>query len=346
MARQSGLHLTRSEVNTAEIAALTESITDAGGARIGIDGLVPELGRRARRSLLHPRLIGRKVHTALTWEAPDRRDDSWYPQGISNSVRTGVAGNLLVVAWYSKRDHGSRVSFIDLDRRRYEHVLLVEPTVADGHGTIKPLAVHAGGLVWHNRFLHVAATRRGFLTCHLDDLLRVSDSSSVDTHGHRYVLPVRFGHRADASEETEKLRYSFMTLDRSEDTPALVVGEYGSAQKTRRLVRIPVDDDTGMLHTDDNGVARPELLEDDGLLRMQGVAVADGAWYVTASEGHWTPGTVHVGEPGDFRAHRWATPMGPEDVVHWPSTDLLWCASEHPHRRWIFAMRRADLHGG
>jgi hypothetical protein len=35
-----------------------------------------------------------------------------------------------------------------------------------------------------------------------------------------------------------------------------------------------------------------------------------------------------------------ATPMGPEDLSWWPSTDELWSVTEHPDRRWVFCMKR------
>ena len=50
---------------------------------------------------------------------------------------------------------------------------------------------------------------------------------------------------------------------------------------------------------------------------------------------------MHVGEPGAWRAHRFAVPMGPEDLTWWPSRDELWTLTEHPHRRWLVALDRA-----
>jgi hypothetical protein len=55
------------------------------------------------------------------------------------------------------------------------------------------------------------------------------------------------------------------------------------------------------------------------------------------------PGSVYVGRPGAFTRHRWAAPMGPEDIAYWPSADLLWSLSEHPRRRWVFAIPRRTL---
>ena len=48
-----------------------------------------------------------------------------------------------------------------------------------------------------------------------------------------------------------------------------------------------------------------------------------------------------VGEPGAFRHHKWAAPMGPEDISWDHDSDLLWSVTEHPRRRWVYAMRRS-----
>jgi hypothetical protein len=242
---------------------------------------------------------------------------------------------VVVVAWYAK-EHGSRLTFFDLDTRRYRHVLLVVPELTDGKPRLGPLRVHAGGIVWHGPYLHVAATSKGLFTCRLDDLCRVPD----DLVGYRYVLPVRFAYKAETDEGHERLRYSFMSLDRGTSPPELVAGEYASGEKTRRLARFPIDQETHLLETSDEGISRPAGL-DEGVGRMQGAVVAQGRFHVTVSHGPRMPGSVYVGVPGTFTRHKWATPMGPEDISYWPSTDLLWSVSEHPHRRWIFSMRRS-----
>ena len=142
-------------------------------------------------------------------------------------------------------------------------------------------------------------------------------------------------------EGLERLRYSFLSLDRTADPMQLVVGEYGNLRQTRRLARYPVDPETMVLTAGDDGYSRPLGLDEEGAVRMQGATVARGTWYLTASTGHWVPGSVYVGQPGSWRRHRWATPMGPEDVAWWPSSDLLWSVSEHPRRRWVFSMKRS-----
>jgi hypothetical protein len=344
-----GLHLVRTEENVDEIDALADLL----GSRAGLPGVLADLNRRGHRRPAP----GRAVRRSYTWDRSDGRDAQWWPQGISTSADASdtedVEGRrLLAVSWYS-RDHGSRISFFDLASRRYRHVLLVVPTLKDGELGLEPLRVHAGGLVWCGPYLHVAATSRGVVTCRLDDILRVPDAAAgdpsrlavdgslVSTLGYRYVLPVRFAYRAMAEEGLERLRYSFLSLDRSATPPELVVGEYGNSRQTRRLARFPLDPETLFLAEGEDGVSRPLVVDDGGVVRTQGAAVANRTWYLTASTGPWVPGSVYVGEPGSFRRHRWATPMGPEDVSWWPSTDLLWSVTEHPRRRWIYAMPRS-----
>jgi hypothetical protein len=313
-----------------------------GGARAGLPALLGDLNRRARRAVAP----GWAVHRALTWDTVDRRDPAWWPQGITTSADASeverVEGRrVLVVSWYAKHGQGSRLTFLDLDRRRYRHVLLVVPVVRDGVVGVEPLAVHAGGLVWHGPYLHVAATARGVHTCRLDDLLRVPENGPVESFGYRYVLPVRFSYRARTDDGLERLRYSFLSLDRAASPPQLVVGEYGSSAQTRRLARFSLDPDTQHLAEGADGVSRPLVLDEGGVVRTQGAAIAQGRWYLTASTGPRVPGSVYAGRPGEFRRYRWATPMGPEDIAWWPSTDLLWSVTEHPRRRWVYAMKRS-----
>ncbi|WP_205471303.1 hypothetical protein [Nocardioides sp. SYSU D00038] len=351
-----GIHLVRTDENVAEVDALAELL----GGRVGLDVLLGDLDRRGRRTLAP----GRAVHRAWTWDRHDRRDPRWWPQGVSTSADAddpAVAGRQLVlVAWYAKElpgdpagHQGSRVTVLDLASRRYRHVLLVVPVLRDGAVHLEPLRVHAGGIAWVGPHLHVAATARGLVTCRLSDLLRVPDDLSgsrrrlgvhdgrVSTYGYRYVLPVRFAYRARADEGLERLRYSFLSLDGSTSPPSLVAGEYGNARQTRRLARFPLEPGTGLLATDDDGSTRPLALEEEGVVRMQGVAARDETYYVTTSHGPWVPGSVHVGRPGAWRRHRWAVPMGPEDIAWGPGHDTLWSTTEHPRRRWVVALRRS-----
>ncbi|WP_141014294.1 hypothetical protein [Nocardioides sambongensis] len=342
-----GLHLRRTAEDGAAIDALAAALAADGGGRVGVDAVMDDLTCELRRTRApHPRLLGLKVDRAYTWEAADRRDPEWWPQGITTSAMTGFADrhghDVLATSWYARSGAGSRISVVDLVRQRYAHVLLVTPTLRDGVPGLEPLRVHAGGIVWHGDFLHVAATGRGFATCRTDDVLRVPAGSELETFGHRYVLPVRFAYRGAGDEGVERLRFSFFTLDRSGPEPALLVGEYAAPGQTRRIARLAIDAATGLPSGDEQGRAVPEV-DERGEDRMQGVAVVDGTYYISSSRSARRPGAVFVGRPGDLTEHRFATPIGPEDLVWWPETGSLWSVSEHPRRRWIFSMRPSSF---
>ncbi len=355
--RAPSVHLERTEENVAEIAALEAML----GGRVGLGPMLGDLHRRARPV---PRplgaFLGRAVDRALTWDAEDRRTRDWWPQGITTSADASDEGavegrRLLLATWYAPevdgQSPGSRITFLDLETLRYRHVLLVVPELRDGRLGLAPLRVHAGGLVWCGDYVHIAATSQGFVTCRLDDLMRVPDDragalgrlrvdgEAVASYGYRYVLPVRFRYRARADDGATRLRYSFLSLDRRSPA-ALIAGEYGRGDQTTRLARFPLDLATGLLETGDDGRCRPVEL-DDGVRRMQGAVVVDGQWYVTVSQGPVLPGSVYVGTPGQLRARHLAVPMGPEDIAAWPSTGELWTLTEHPWRRWVVALRRS-----
>ena len=166
------------------------------------------------------------------------------------------------------------------------------------------------------------------------------DGEGLHSFGYRYVLPVRSTYRARTEEGQERLRYSFLSLDRTSSPPGLLAGEYARRGRgTTRLARFALDPDTWLLETGDDGWSRPLVLDDGEVAHMQGVAWARDRYHLTVSHGPW-PGSVVTGVPGRMRRHRWAVPMGPEDLAYWPSTDRLWSLTEHPHRRWIVSMDR------
>lgn len=353
-----GVHLQRTDENVREIAALAAVL----GEPTGIHGLLDDLKYQARRSRLPARLLGRAVSDAYTWDAYDRRDPNWYPQGISTSADACddevIAGRkVIVTTWYSSgRDglkRGSRVTFLDLETLKYRHVLLVQPVFdQEGNLQLRPMNVHAGGVVWIGDYLHIAATRRGFVTARVDDIMRVAgdddqpdefgfDGQRVSSYGHRYVLPVRFTYKAFTDDGHHKLRYSFLSLDRRSDPPALLAGEYNVGAAPNRLARYQLDASTWQLHTGDDGFSRPLEIDEGGVVQMQGAALAGGRYHVTVSHGPFVPGSIYAGSSGQLKPMRFALPMGPEDLTYWPSTDRLWSLTEHPRRRWIVSMKRS-----
>ena len=382
-----GVHLERARDRTAHLDALADLL----GGRVGLVEVADNLKLTARESRLG-RLGGRAVERALAWNAHDSADPVWWPQGITTSADAsaldagaldastpaGSAGRwhgrrLAVTTWYAKPHdgvrRGSRISVLDLDTLRYRHVLLVDPgTDERGRPQFSPITVHAGGIVWAGEWLHVAATRRGFLSFHLDDVLRIPDDNRQpqrigvhhddlphpDTHhraatppassfGHHYVLPARLTHRATTDEGHEPLRHSFLSLDASSTQAALLVGEYGRGSQSTRLVRYPLDPATGLPVSDAHGRS-PAAHSHQGVRQMQGVAVVDGRLHLSVSRGPFLPGSVYTGPctgtPGALRQHWFAQPIGPEDFSYSSPDDRIWAVSEHPRRRWVYSMRR------
>jgi hypothetical protein len=351
-----GVHLVRTAERVEEIDLLAERL----GGRVGLSGVLADLNRAARPGAVP----GLAVRWGFRWDEEDHRSRRWWPQGITTSGDAHdedlVDGRAVVVtSAYSKTvdgySKGARLSIVDVTDRtavRYRHVLLVEPYVDQGGRVdVRPLHVHAGGIVWHGDHLHVAGTRRGIATFRLDDVLRVPtggdpsrleiERDEVHAFGYRYVLPARFGYEAVTDEGLEQLRYSFLSLDRSTSPHELVAGEYGRGSMTTRLVRYEVDPATSLLRTDEAGTSRPLALDERGIGHMQGATVVGGRWYVTTSAGRYLLGSVWTGTPGDLRRSRFAIPVGPEDITYWPSRDELWSLSEYPGHRYVFAMNRA-----
>ncbi len=337
------IHLRRTDENTADIEAAAEQ----HGRRVGIAGALTHLNRQATRAPVP----GTAVDWGFRWNAGDQATERWWPQGITTSADASDAEDvdgrrLLLTSWYSKtvrgENRGSRITVVDLETLEYRHVLLVVPErTPTGKVELKPLLVHAGGLVWCEPYLHVAGTRRGLFSCLVDDVIRVR--STEDTWGYRFVLPVRFGYHASASDGAELMRYSFLSLDRGTRPPQLVAGEYGVGEMTRRLVRYPLDAETLHLAAREDGTSRPVWLDERGLRHMQGATVVGDTYYVTTSRGRHRLGHLYAGEPGHFRSFPRALPVGPEDISYWPSTDRLWSLTEYPGRRFVFSMDRAQF---
>lgn len=350
------MHLVRTAERVEEVDLLAERL----GGRVGLGGVLEDLNREARPTSVP----GLAVSWGFRPDAQDSVSRRWWPQGITTSSDGAVlpdgsfAGrDVVLTSAYSKvldgYGKGARITVHDVtdpSRVRYRHVLLVEPHVTRGRVDLRPVHVHAGGLVWHREHLHVAGTRRGIVSFRLADVLRVppgGDPARIGVErdvahafGYRYVLPVRFGYDAATGAGDGQVRYSFLSLTHGAGPHELVAGEYGKGEMTTRLMRFIMDPRTGLLDTGDEVTVRPIAL-DAGIGHMQGATVVDGRWYLTTSAGPFRLGSVWTGAPADLRQHRFAMPVGPEDVAYRRSSDELWSLSEYPGHRYVFAMDRA-----
>jgi hypothetical protein len=201
---------------------------------------------------------------------------------------------------------------------------------------LRPVRVHAGGIVWYGDHLFVAGSSRGVRVFRLDDVVRVRNRWR--TRGYRYVLPQLTTYAADTDEGVRPMTYSFMSLDRAGEVDHLVAGEYGRAGGSHRMVRYELDRETHLLRSGESEPAVPVEVHDSVAPRMQGAVLVDGTWVITASTGEGNPGDLWVGRPGDLHRRRGVLPTGPEDVTWWPQRGELWSLTEWPGRRWVYAI--------
>ena len=335
-------------------SADVEAFAAEHGGRVGLEGVLADLNRRA-----YPAFdTGSAARWGFRWDEEDSDSKRWWPQGITSSAEASAGApagtgtdehagrRLLVTTSYSKtitgENKGCRISVVDLTDEgaiRYRHVLLAVVGLNDfGGPEVRPVTAHAGGIAWRGRYLHVAATKRGFHTFHVDDVVKVPADTGL---GHRYVLPLRTSWGARTAEGVEPIAYSFLSLVRGGGEGALLVGEYGRGGMTQRLLTYPLDM-SGLPLTDDAGAATPSKLP-DGPSRMQGAVMVDGRLHVVTSNGRYGRGSLWVGPPGALERVPKVLPAGPEDITYWPSREELWITTEYPGRRFVLALDRKQF---
>ncbi len=352
------------------IEELSDSPTEQGRGgsplRVGLSGALTRLRRRGRRA----DVPADAAVAGFTWDLVDRWTLRWYAQGITTSADAGPSGSasvgerrVLLVSWYAKPTRGglrkgARITVVDNtdpSRPRYDHVLLVEPyRGADGAVDLRPVRVHAGGIAWSGHRLLVADTWRGLRVFDLRDVLAVTPrgpggrslvgrqpDGTYAAFGFALALPQESGYRAWTAPGERRLRYSFLSLDRTGTEPQLVAGEYGRDGAPTRLFRIPMDPRTQLPRADADGRVRLTELRTDGVERMQGVVVVDGRYAITVSRGRTSRGDLWTGRPGDLVRQRGVLAVGPEDICYVPDRGQLWTATEWPGRRFVYALDAA-----
>ena len=314
--------------------------------RVGLDGVLDRLDRTGTWT----DVPGDAAERGFRWDDRDVETRWWFPQGVTARLDPDdPAGDspssgrpVLLTRWYGHGGLGylllgSRVSVVDLDPSaapRYAHVRLVEERRVAGAPRLRRVPVHAGGLAWYGDHLFVAASGGGLRIFRPADVQRLR--SRLRGRGARHVLPQVGAYEAESDAGLRGMVYSFLSLERGDETDHLVAGEYGrKGSGKHRLLRFALDRSTGLLQVDADGVARPVEVG-EGVPRMQGATVVDRTWFITASAGEGNPGDLWVGRPGALVRHRGVLPTGPEDITAWPGTDRLWSLTEWPGRRWVF----------
>jgi hypothetical protein len=331
-----------------DLRLLVEQLAGSLGGRVGIDAVLADLDRQA--------VVGDVPSTVASygfrWDDDDVADAQWWPQGITTSADASDTDDIrgrkvVVVAWYAKRlkgfTQGVRLSFVDITEEsapRYRHVLLVQPRRhwLTRKVSMRPVAVHAGGIVWYGPSMLVADTRGGIRTFEVDDICRVAGQDGW--RGYRYVLPQRTSYRAVNDRGFLPFKFSFVSLDRTSGEHQLIAGEYGRQGTRPRLVRFSFDVEDASLKLD-GGVCRPLEIVEDQLAHMQGATIVEDTYYISTSRGSQTPGSLWVRRRGEVaREARGVLAIGPEDLTFWPQRDQLWNCSEYPGKRYVYALRR------
>lgn len=356
------VHLARDSVRVPAINTLASTS--------GLTGLLEDLNRTAHRR----RVPGRLVDSGFRLDAKDSVTLRWWPQGITTSAdhsdqETYAGRHIVVTSSYSKQlgrwgraSHGSRLTFFDISEKvvRYRHVLLVDALWEEGQPHLKPVRIHAGGIVWRGPSIHVAGTAAGLFSFHIDDIVKLPKGADLGLgFPADYVLPLRSRYKARTPQGHPRMRYSFVSLSRSGTDFELVCGEYGQQGETTRLISFDFDGDTGLLKTDpletgsgtgeaaqepaQEAISVPTVFELGGVQKMQGAVRVDGEFYITQSRNRIQRGNLWRGDPGSLTISPCALPAGPEDICHWPSTDQLWSVSEHPLQRYVFCVNRGAL---
>jgi hypothetical protein len=299
---------------------------------VGVGRVIADANRETRPLTGSPAVSGiANLAGGFRWNSGDDDVSYWYPQGITGSADAepggSVAGHrILLASWYSNNGKGVRVSFVNadkLDGARYRHVLLVRP---NAHGGFSLVKVHAGGIAWFGHLLYVADTDNGLRVFDTNRLVRAHGKQSL---GYKYLLPQVGAYKSTG----RKLRWSFISIDRSRSPASLLAGEYVDGKAGGRVVRWPLRSASGLIARRKASAAyvSPER-------NMQGALSLGGRLFASASRGS-SPGVLTSGKPRRrTRSVRWG--IGPEDLTYSPVTKRLYTLTEHRGLRTVFAIQR------
>ncbi|KAH2186637.1 hypothetical protein KXW61_008292 [Aspergillus fumigatus] len=294
--------------------------------------------------------VGTTPVEAWKWNPGDMATKKWVPQGITGSADASASGKwdgreMWLVSWHRDDDKSVRVSFVDRKTHKYRHVLLVEPTADDNFAAVP---VHAGGIAWYGEWLYVVDTSHGIRVFDLGQIWQVEDGDDVgkkggkySAAGYLYVLPQIRSYKWTPGSSSP-FRFSWISVDRSDNT--LLVGEFirDSSKDPIRLVKYPLDTNSGKLKTNDKSIVIATFAHCADFLRMQGGFSYDNTFYISRSNGRspkagdmfkWKPG-----KPAELR-NRWFM-AGNEDLSYNKVRKEYYTVSEYDGERFILAYNK------
>lgn len=292
-----------------------------------------------QKGLEHPQV-------GFQWNSDDSATAAWYPQGIAD-LPGGGAEQYVVVSWYNAGARGVRVSLADIrdiDHVRYQHVLLVQSDPAGAtRRAFAPIPIHAGGLATQQGILFVADGGMGVRVFDMNVLFRAEADPSHKLCGllggkayafdYRYILP-----QIGAYALNGPPRFSFASVDWTDSaTPQLVMGNYHSHNP--KYFNPPPT--LAWWNLSGSAVSSRTRRITHAYKRVQGaVSFGDHVWLSCSG----SSARLRVIKPaqGTAEVASYSWPHGCEDLHHSPSSDKLWCLTEHPGQRMVFAVRRID----
>ncbi|GAB3001699.1 hypothetical protein LWP59_29875 [Amycolatopsis acidiphila] len=298
---------------------------------------------------------------AFCWNSGDNDTTDWYPQGISTTADAYDNGQYegrtaLFTSWYyagTGTNKGVRVSFVDYSTPstpQYRHVLLVEPyTNSAGQPDYRPVAIHAGGIFTYGYYLYVADTSGGFRTFDLRHIWSVKtgdntkigrqSDGSYQAFDYAYVLPQAQTFTDSTTNGLAQLRFSAASLDRTSTPDSVVVPEYNTDGTGTRVVRFPIDYTDRKFAESSDGYTHATEAYQVNIPSMQGATAINGTFYVSASAGSGTRGSLwtFTSSSGPTK-HATVFPIGNEDLSYRGPQNQLWTLSEYPGSRYVVAV--------
>ncbi|MEU7528185.1 hypothetical protein AB0A74_20825 [Saccharothrix sp. NPDC042600] len=267
------------------------------------------------------------------WSGSDT-DNAWKPQGITSTADASPTNSYdgrQALAVTSYRQVGgkqqARVSLLpNFAHEGYKHISLREPT--GRFGTL--VDCHAGGAVWYGHHLLVACTGQ----IKVFDWRKVykTDRNAPNAGATLFMLQV------GKIEDTKRVRFSSIALDRSVTPNLLVTSEYTDGRCGAGTCRV-------FLNQIPDGLGTTTLKAHDAYrmpFRMQGAVSRGDQLWTSTSAGRRNPGRLHswlVGGPTPKEHRQWT--VGSESVSYWNrgnGTGVLLTVTEHEDRRIIAAV--------
>jgi hypothetical protein len=316
-----------------------------------LDELAKTLPRRDLKFVLeHPRQttqsaagspslgqVGPGAVAAFKWSDRDN-GGAWIPQGITGSAAAqddGLIGGhrSLLVSWYKDNAQSpARISFVkadSIDGATYNSATLVIPSGR----TVRPIKSHAGGIAWYKHYLFVAETHVGVRVFDTNYILGAAKLPPTADLNSPYVLP-QVGYYKQA--KGAGLTFSFVETDRT--TPALITGKYADKKYNRRIVRWPLDANTGLPGPQASGAWKMPASNVQGGLMHSGRLLAASSY----KPGGGGIGELVAGAPDEPASH-WAWPDGAEDLHYAGTSNRVYSLTEKAGDRIVFAIDGASV---